>query len=166
MSRPDLRLRSPLPRAPSWKCPSAEHCAGVGSWDDGTIIMPVPSSFQTLASKPGLGLSLQHLLARLLHSHAKQGASKRAGTSPQGTGKQHVLFLWLRYLGRSCVSVDTSSEPSAWLPAGNSSSPRALCQAAEGPGRQWLGAWTPEPGAVGVGASYATPSLSDCRHGT
>lgn len=54
------------------------------------------------------------------HPCQARGLRERGYPSAQGAGEYHVLCLWLRYLGRSCVSVDRSSEPSArdWLPNG------------------------------------------------
>lgn len=98
---------SRLPRAPSWKRQCAGHSAGVGDWDSGTIIR----LSQAASRRQLLNLCWASPSSTFWPNlHAKQG----------GPREQHVLFLWLRYLGRSCVSVDRSSEPSAgdWLPEG------------------------------------------------
>lgn len=78
---------------------------------------PTPTSFQTTTSKPMLGLSLQHLLVK---HPCQAGHLKDSRDITPGGQRAACPVSSASALGRSCVSVDRSSEPSTrdWLPEG------------------------------------------------
>lgn len=115
-------LEAPVCRALCWG-------GGLGQWHHHT---PVPSSFQTAASKPVLGFSLQHLLAK---PPCQARRPQRAGISPWGPESSMSCFFGFgTWEGAVCLWTDPLNPLlETGCQKGSSSSPGALCPAAEGP---------------------------------